>query len=122
MWSTAVRRSVEDVNPRLMEEVMNHIARLAGCLAGTAFTVLLLTPAAASATVPAPDGPAQPRAGIERVEVPMPVPVDDSTAEAVQMAVAAALGAAIATAATAARRRRGRTENGLIDLTGAAQP
>jgi hypothetical protein len=104
-----------------MEAAMNRIARLAGCVAGTAVTVILITPAAASATVPAPDGPEQPRAGIERVEVPVRVPVDDSTTEALQMAAAAALGAAIATVATAARRRRGRTETGLIDLTDAVR-
>jgi hypothetical protein len=101
---------------------MNRIARLAGCMVGAAVTVLLTTPGSASATRPAPEGPAQPRIAVQKVEVPVRVPVDNSTAEAVQMAVAAALGAAVATAATAARRRRGRNETGPVDLTDAVPP
>ncbi len=90
---------------------MNRIARLAGWLTGPTLTALLVTPTAASATGPAPDGPSRPQVVVEQVPVPVKVPVDDRTAEAVQMGTAAALGAAIATIATiaaAARRRRTR--------------
>jgi hypothetical protein len=65
--------------------------------------------------------PAQPRAGVERVEVPVTTPVDDSTGEAVQVA-AAALGAALAAVATTARRQRGRNGTSPIDHTGAVRP
>ncbi len=85
---------------------MNRIARLAGWLTGPTLTALLVTPTAASATGPAPDGPSRPQVVVEQVPVPVKVPVDDRTAEAVQMGTAAALGAAIATIAGSGRLDR----------------
>jgi hypothetical protein len=74
--------------------------------AACAAAALLLTPAAAWATIPAPDGggypqPAPPRTVVAQSTVPKPTHRGGDGA--VQMAVAMAIGAAVA---TAVRRRR----------------
>lgn len=105
---------------------MTNIARRLGWVSTVAATTLFITPVAAAASFPAPDGPTSPQAVVQRIEVPVPVPVDDKTAEALQMAIAAAFGAA---AASVARRRRPHrsptnteTGTGLIDITDTVQP
>lgn len=103
---------------------MIHAIRLAAWATGTSVAVLLLTPAAAAATFPAPDGPTQPNTTVQLIEVAVPVPVDDTTSEAIQMAVAAALGATVAAAVRVRRSRRQSPDTGtssMIDITDIVQ-
>jgi hypothetical protein len=110
-------------------EAANDPHRTLGRLDDTiAAATLFMTPATAAAIrPPPPDGPTQPQAVVERVEVPVSVPVDDHTAEAVQMAIAAILGAAAASAARLRRRAHRptgtetETGTGLIDITDVVQ-
>jgi hypothetical protein len=74
--------------------------------AACAAAALLLTPAAAWATIPAPDGGGRPQPAPPRVVAQPTAPEEAPTTHndgVVQMAVAMAIGAAVA---TAVRRRR----------------
>ena len=97
------------------------MTRNVGWMTGLALITLLLSPGAAAAARPPPDGPAGPYVVVKRVEVP----VHDPVADLVRMQIAAALGATVAASVTAARlRRRDRSHAGpgIIDLTAAPLP
>ena len=94
---------------------MTRFPRLAGWAAAAAAAAVFLIPSGATASFPAPDGPQQLPAVIQRVEVP----VDDPMTDTVQMTVAAAFGAAIGTAART--RRRVRRSPDVIDITETVQ-
>jgi hypothetical protein len=103
------RRSIVDGTLEADMDRVSRLLRIAGAAAAAVAAVAALTiaPHAASATRPAPDGPAN---LVQRIEVP----VDDTSSEALQMIVAMAFGVVVA---TAAHRRSGhRRRDGAPDL------